>query len=300
MSAFAEQLDDFIWYLSAEKRLADNTALAYRQDLTAWAELLPSLAAGQRKPPAKEELFAALETSRGLEWSRATEARRRASLRHYAKYRALSLAEWESVLEALPASRGEAKFPKALELEEIESLLDFAPGLELEDYRDKALLEIMYASGLRVSELSALRWADVHAEDGWVRVIGKGDAERLVPTSERALRWLREYRERARPLWHESAGPSHREVVFLSRRRAPLSRMGIWKIVQRHGQRAGIEGMHPHILRHSFATHLIQGGADVRVVQILLGHRSLSATERYLKISDRELFKLFTEFHPLS
>jgi integrase/recombinase XerD len=300
MSAFAEQLDDFIWYLSAEKRLAENTAHAYRHDLTAWAQLLPTLAAGDANAPTKSELLAALETSRGLHWSRATEARRRASLRHYAKYRALSLAEWESVLEVLPAARGEAKFPKALELSEIEALLDFSPAEELEALRDKALLEIMYASGLRVSELSALRWADVNADDGWLRVIGKGDAERLVPTSQRALGWLREYRERARPQWHASASPTHREVVFLSRRRTPLSRMGIWKIVQRHGQRAGIEGMHPHILRHSFATHLIRGGADVRVVQILLGHRSLSATERYLKISDRELFKLFTEFHPLS
>jgi integrase/recombinase XerD len=296
-----ELIDEFIWYLSAERRLAENTVSSYRQDLLAWLNLLPQLGTQKAKCPPKADVLQAIEASRRHSWSKATEARRRASLRHYARFRALADESWSELLETVPATKGEDKFPKALTLEQIKEFLDFEPELcsSLESFRDKALFELMYASGLRVSEVTQLRWADVNFDEGWVRVIGKGGAERVVPTSGRAIRWVRVYCDQARGPWHDKASGPSRENVFLSKRRKPMTRMGIWKIVRRRGDASQLSEMHPHILRHSFATHLIQGGADVRVVQILLGHQSLSATERYLKISDRELFKLFTEFHPL-
>lgn len=297
MKSFDETFDDFIWYLSAERRLSENTVDSYRHDLKQWISFLPDL----KSAPTSSELIHALSLMRNLGKAKATEARSRAALRHYAKFRSLSDPSWSRVLEEVPASQGEAKFPKALELSEIQAFLNFEPhaASDPEVFRDKALLELLYASGLRVSEAISLRWADIHFDDGWLRVIGKGDSERLVPVSERALKWLLLYQNAVKELWHSSAATVSREVVFLSRRRRPLTRMGVWKIVRRRGLSVQMDELHPHVLRHSFATHLIRGGADVRVVQILLGHRTLSATERYLKISDREVFKLFTEFHPL-
>lgn len=298
MNAFDEVFDDFIWYLSAERRLAENTVASYRSDLEIWHKIFEGLS----QCPSQEAILRALAIARNENWAKATEARRRSALRHFARFRLLSDAEWSRVLEEVPAATGDAKFPKALELDEVKAFLEFSPdaGVPIEVWRDKALLELLFASGLRVSEARLLRWQDLHFEDGWVRVLGKGDQERIVPVSERALGWLKRYQAESQARWHERAPSTHKDLIFLSRRLQPLTRMGIWKLVRKRGLLVGLDDLHPHRLRHSFATHLIRGGADIRVVQILLGHRSLAATERYLKISDQEVFKLFTEFHPLS
>lgn len=299
MKPLDESLEEFLWYLSSERRLSENTAQSYKSDLLEWSKILGDLT----RIPSQSELMAALKDSHELDWARATHARRRAALRHYARYMMLFNPAWSIVLDVVPSSKSEAKFPKALSLDEIKLILDFWPQPNIssvEEFRDKAMLEIMYASGLRVSEIKDLRWSDVQFENGWLRVVGKGDSERIVPVSERALKVLREYQLVAKTVWHEFVGGHLKDRVFLSKRLRPLSRMGIWKLVRKRGDAVSLEGLHPHILRHSFATHLLQGGADVRVVQILLGHSSLNATERYLKISDKEVFDLFSEFHPLA
>jgi integrase/recombinase XerD len=292
-------LDDFLWYLQGEKRLASNSLAAYRSDLRVWKDA--GLKVFDTTAPTREDLLAVLEKFNEEAIKSSTLARRTASLRSYVRFRALfEAASWEALLAELPAPREDLPFPKALSLEEIEQFLGFDPGPDPRLLRNRALLEIIYASGLRVSEALGLNWSAVDPEQRVLRVLGKGSKERFVPYSQRAAQWLERYRGRAWPDWQSKALKKHRDTVFLSHLSKPLTRMAAWKILQKRSLEAGLDlQVHPHMLRHSFATHLLQGGADVRVVQLLLGHSSLNTTERYLKISDSELRQVFDEFHPL-
>jgi site-specific recombinase XerD len=291
-------LEDFFWYLQGERRLAPNSLSAYRSDLASWKaggfDLEGAL------PPKAEQLLATLREWEALELEASTLARRSSSLRLFIRYRALRDPSWERLLPELPVGTQDAPLPKALSVDEVRTLLEFeAHPDEPETLRNRALLELIYASGLRVSEACDLLWSQVDERQGVLRVLGKGSKERMVPYSERAGEWLFRYRDHAWAAWSDAALKKHKNHVFLSRRHKPLSRMAVWKIMQRRALVAGLEPVHPHQLRHSFATHLLQGGADVRVVQLLLGHSSLNTTERYLKLADDELRKLFDEIHPL-
>jgi integrase/recombinase XerD len=290
--------EDFFWYLQGERRLATNSLAAYRGDLSSWQAGGLDLEAPQ--PPEAADLLKTLRSWERLNLEASTLARRTSSLRLYLRYRALRDPSWERLLSELPVGSQDAPLPKALSVDEVRALLHFEPlPGEPEVLRNRALLELVYASGLRVSEACDLTWSQVDERQGVLRILGKGSKERLVPFSERAGDWLFRYRDLAWVGWAEAALKKHREHVFLSRRHKPLTRMAVWKILQRRSLEAGLDHVHPHQLRHSFATHLLQGGADVRVVQLLLGHSSLNTTERYLKIADDELRKLFDEIHPL-
>ena len=163
--------------------------------------------------------------------------------------------------------------------------------------RDRTVLEVLYATGIRVSELLGLRQADVQAEDGTVRVFGKGSKERLVPMGSSALGWIRRYKDECRPLLRHAA-PST-DVLFLNARGRPMTRMAIWKIVQTYSKRAKVEkDVHPHTFRHSFATHLLEGGADLRAVQEMLGHSDISTTQIYTHIDREYLKEVHRTFHP--
>ena len=289
-------LEDFSWYLSAERRLSPNTVSGYENDLRAWMGAGIDLGGGEAPTPTL--LREGLAQFENLGLSRATLARRIASLRLLARYRALQHPSWDSVLEHLPAGKGDDAFPKALSIAEIEQLLNFDP-VDANGMRNKALLELLYASGLRVSEALGLTWSQIDERASLVKVLGKGNKERMVPFTERTHAWLYRYRDQVWATWNEGAPKKFAGFVFLSTRKRPLSRMGLWKILKLRALEAGLDHVHPHVLRHSFATHLLQGGADVRFVQLLLGHESLNTTERYLKIADDELRKVFAEFHPL-
>ncbi|MEO5668008.1 MAG: tyrosine-type recombinase/integrase [Bdellovibrionota bacterium] len=294
----AKPLEDFLWYLQGEKRLAANSLSAYRSDLKTWNAAGLKLFASS--PPSTEELMDVLEAFEKEKFKSSTLSRRVASLRAYARYRLLFDARWQRLLEELPTPHEELPFPKALSLGEVEQLLDFDPVADARLLRNRALLELIYASGLRVSEAISLTWSAVEPERRILRVLGKGSKERFVPYSERAAGWLELYRERAWGDWQAKALKKHRDTIFLSHLAKPLTRMAVWKILQKRSLEGRLETqVHPHMLRHSFATHLLQGGADVRVVQLLLGHSSLNTTERYLKITDSELRQVFDEFHPL-
>ncbi len=294
-------LDDFLWYLQGERRFAKNTVEAYRGDLLLWRDCGFDLA--KLDPPDQENYQKIIEAFSDLPMASSTRARRLASFRLYLRYRALLSpareAAWLRLLALTPKIREELPFPKALSLGELEKFLDFPVEGESEKLRNRAIFEILYASGLRISEALSLRWEQVRREDELILVHGKGSRERWVPTSPRALDWLFRYRNEAWEAWASISPRKYRDHIFLSRRGAPLSRMGAWKLFHARSLESGVDDVHPHVLRHSFATHLLQGGADVRAVQLLLGHQSLATTERYLKISDQELKKLFAEFHPL-
>jgi integrase/recombinase XerD len=277
----SDWVDDFFWYVSGEKRLQSGLLLDGDQ--------VPDL----------ESLARCVQIYRDEGLRATTLARRLSSLRHFVKFRSFRNPEWAELLPEIPVITESESFPKALSVDDIGLLLNFDSGIDARLIRDRALLEVMYAAGLRVSEIVDLRVTDLVERSQWIRVRGKGNKERLTPVTERAWNFLIQYRDRVRPEWAQLAFPKFRDFLFLSPRRRPLTRMAVWKILRKRGLQVGIEGLHPHIFRHSFATHLLQGGADVRFVQALLGHAGLATTERYLKIADDELAQVFQKFHPL-
>ena len=290
--------------------LADYVAFARRHGVGDWSEASPSLVDGY---------FSAL-LKRGL--SGATVARRRSALRGFHRTRERARGEGADPLAALPPARRERKLPHALPVEDIERLLAQAgitrgaAAKEPLRLRDRALLELAYASGLRVSELCQLERTRVHFAERTVTVLGKGDKQRTVPFGRAAHLALREYLERARPVLaarpararaRASRGAAARvagatlrhEAVFLNARGGRLSRMGFWKILKGYARAAGLSSrVHPHALRHSFATHLLIGGADLRVVQELLGHASVTTTAIYTHLDRAYLREVHRKFHP--
>ncbi len=292
-------IEDFEWFLSGERRLAKNTAASYRYDLGAWTGA--GLDFSRPEPPTSAEFLKALELFDGEGLRATTLNRRLATFRAFVKFRALARPDWEDLLKEVPTAKNELRLPKALGVDQVQALLEFegsdpSPQNAL---RNRALLELIYAAGLRVSEAIELTWPQIDERRGLLRVMGKGQKERLVPVTERAFQWLKAYREEVWPAWSDPRSRRYAEVVFLSARRKPLTRMAVWKILAKRALAAGLDHVHPHVLRHSFATHLLQGGADVRAVQLLLGHQSLNTTERYLKVTDDELLGLFRNHHPL-
>jgi integrase/recombinase XerD len=186
--------------------------------------------------------------------------------------------------------------PHSLSESDVEALLE-APDIEKTlGLRDRAMLEMLYASGLRVSELVALRLSEVSRDSGVVRVLGKGGKERLVPIGENALDWLQRYLAEARPQLLEGQ-PS--DVLFVTARRDAMTRQSFWHLIKRHALKAGIQAtLSPHTLRHAFATHLINHGADLRVVQLLLGHSDISTTQIYTHVARERLRQLHEKHHP--
>ncbi len=278
--------------------LADYTAFARGHGLRDWRE------AGV---PLVDGYFAAL-MRRGL--ASATVARRRSALRGFHAALQRDAAGPGDPLAGLPPARRERRLPRALSIEDVERLLASPQGSGPLRLRDRALLELAYASGLRASELCGLDRTRLHLADRTVTVLGKRARERTVPLGRAAAGALAEYLERGRPVLVRprragrggpgSAGcPPRHDAVFVNVRGGRLSRMGFWKILRGHARAAGVAArVHPHALRHSFATHLLQGGADLRVVQELLGHASVTTTAIYTHLDRAYLREVHRSFHP--
>jgi integrase/recombinase XerD len=264
--------------------LADYLGFARGQGLSDWGGASATLVDGY--------LVSLLE--RGL--AGATVARRRSALRGFHAFLAgVGVAE-EDPFARLPASRSERRLPGALAVEDIERLLAQPAGDGPLALRDRAMLELAYASGLRVSEVCGLERRGLDFESRTVSVTGKGRRERVVPFGRAAERAVREYLDRARPLL---AARARHDFLFVNARGGHLSRMGFWKILRGHARSAGITArVHPHALRHSFATHLLAGGADLRVVQELLGHASVTTTAIYTHLDRGYLREVHRTFHP--
>jgi integrase/recombinase XerD len=264
--------------------LADYAGFARGQGLTDWNSASATLVDGY--------LVSLLK--RGL--AGATVARRRSALRGFHAFLAGVGVAGEDPFARLPASRAERRLPGALAIEDIERLLAQPAGETPLALRDRAMLELAYASGLRVSEVCGLERRGVDFESRTVSVSGKGRRERVVPFGRAAERAVREYLERARPVL---AARARHDFLFVNARGGHLSRMGFWKILRGHARSAGIAArVHPHALRHSFATHLLAGGADLRVVQELLGHASVTTTAIYTHLDRGYLREVHRTFHP--
>ena len=297
--ALTRPVEAYLDELRTGRRLSERTLDAYARDLADYA----AFAATQRLARWAEasltfvDAYFAGIAKRGL--STATTARRRSALRGFHAWLVRHAHADTQPLERLPAPRRERRLPHALALDDVERLLAQPQGEEPLALRDRAMLELAYASGLRVSELCGLERSRVDLAGRALTVAGKGDKERVVPFGRPAERALREYLERARPALAAHARTARGERVFLNARGGGLSRMGFWKILRGHARGAGLATrVHPHALRHSFATHLLQGGADLRVVQELLGHASVATTAIYTHLDRGYLREVHRTFHP--
>lgn len=296
VAALRPSLEAFLDELRTGRRLSPRTLDAYARDLADYADF-----AGGRgidrwtgvTPTVLDGYFAHLHR-RGL--AAATVARRRAALRGFHGWLSRRSDSTDDPLALLVAPRRDRKLPHVLAVEDVERLLAQPQGNEPLALRDRALFEVAYASGLRVSELVGLERRTVHLRDRTLTVAGKGDKQRTVPFGRSAGRALQEFLDRGRPIL---CARTRHDRVFANARGGPLSRMGFWKILRKHALAAGLATrVHPHALRHSFATHLLQGGADLRVVQELLGHASVATTAIYTHLDRAYLREVHRSFHP--
>lgn len=279
-----------------ERGLSQNTLSAYRRDLMAFAAWLQRQRAGGLLSARREDLLEYLAQRVTDAAKPRTTARLLSSLRRFYQH-----AVRDNLLTVDPSDRIEApklgrSLPKSLTEIEVESLIDAPDTTTCLGLRDRAMLELLYATGLRVSELVELRLPQVNLRQGVVRTLGKGSKERLVPMGEAAADWLQEYLQNGRP---ELVKGRSNEYLFPSNRGTAMTRQAFWYLVKRHAGRAGIhKPISPHVLRHSFATHLLNHGADLRVVQMLLGHSDLSTTQIYTHVARERLKGLHAEHHP--
>ncbi|HST32706.1 MAG TPA: site-specific tyrosine recombinase XerD [Solirubrobacteraceae bacterium] len=288
---------DFLAYLELERGLSRNTLEAYRSDLLQFGAFLARRKVGVKDATHGDLAAFIAELSGGeLPAAAATLGRKVACLRSFYKHlRREGLIEHDPTAD-LHGPRKTQRLPRVLSRQEVARLLREPKGTEPLALRDRALLEVMYACGLRVSEVTGLELGDVDLEQGMLRARGKGSKERLVPIGRQAIAALTVYSARGRPIL---VGVRSESKLFVNRRGGGLSRQGLYKIVQGHARGAGLqERMSPHTLRHSFATHLLAGGCDLRSLQEMLGHADLATTQVYTHLSAERLKDAYFSAHP--
>ena len=291
-------ISSFLVHVKVEKGLAANTVAAYQHDLTKFAAFAKkrklSLEAVRRDDVV--DFMADLYHQR-LESK--TVARHLVTLRSFFRFAQINERIAEDPTINLESPKIRRSLPGYLRLEEVERLLQQPDANNALGLRDRAMLEVLYSTGLRVSELTSLRVSDLDAKVGCVRCIGKGDKERIVPVGRKALGAVEKYLRHGRPelLKTGKAGPS--PYLFVNRRGVKISRVGVWKLLSTYGRRAGLRvSLTPHMLRHSFATHLLEGGADLRSVQLMLGHSDISTTQIYTHVVEERLKQIYKAHHP--
>jgi integrase/recombinase XerD len=285
-------LGRYLDHLSAERGLAPNTVEAYRRDLLRLREDRVE----RPETATHDELLARLRAMRLAGRSPRSVARWLVAARGFFRWLVA-----EGVLQVDPTAhldppRTWRTLPSVLSTEEVDALLAAPDRETATGLRDAAMLEVLYATGLRVSELLGLRLADLHLDASYLRCLGKGSKERVVPLGGEAEGMLQAYLATARP---ELLDGKRTPVLFVNRRGTPLTRQGFWKIIKNYGRRAGIRtSLSPHTVRHSFATHLLENGADLRSVQAMLGHADISTTQIYTHVNRERLRRLYRDFHP--
>lgn len=289
-------IDQYINYLVVEKGLAAKTVTAYAGDLRAYREFLIDQKIARIQETDTTTILKHILNQRDKGCGARTRARHLVALRGFYRY----LKE-EGISDRNPAKlvdlpKSGLKLPDVLDVADIEQLLATPDREKPLGLRDAAMLELLYAAGLRVSELVDLPLAAVHLEAGFVRVLGKGSKERIVPIGRKALAALQEYLQDARPILLK--GEASR-FMFIARAGRPMTRQGFWKLLRRYGLLAGIrKRFTPHSLRHSFASHLLEGGADLRAVQMMLGHVDIATTQIYTHVAQKRLIDIHRKFHP--
>lgn len=290
-------LEQFLLYLEFEKGFAANTILSYRRELKKFFAFIKKRNLDYLGLGEKDILdFIRQQGQRGGAVS--SQAHLISVLKSFYRYLLQDELLEFSPVSAVSLPKKWLKLPKYLSIEDIFRLLEVPDRSTVFGKRDKAVLELMYATGLRISETAQLKLADVYLDEGFLRVLGKGGKERIVPFNEISRDCLRNYLDLSRPLLLKQARP---EQVFVNYNGGMFSRQGLWKMIKAYGLKVGLAGrLTPHVLRHSFATHLVEKGADLRSVQMLLGHSSITTTEIYTHLAKDQVKKVYDQFHPRS
>jgi integrase/recombinase XerD len=292
-----ELIESFLNYISVERGLSRNTIISYSEDLKAYADYLKTRSFGSISATTKNEIVGFMMARKDRGMAANSVARSLAAIRMF--YRFLVR---ERVLKSDPSSLVESpklwkKIPETLSVNEVDTLLS-QPNVrdQKQGIRDRAILETLYATGMRVSEVVNLKLDNVNMEVGFLRCIGKGDKERVIPLGKKAITSIKRYLESSRPVLLKK---KESDVLFVSRLGKKISRQSLWKLIKRYAKLARIKKtIKPHILRHSFATHLLERGADLRSVQEMLGHANISTTQLYTHINKERLKSIHRLYHP--
>lgn len=290
-------LKEYLTYLKLEKNLSANTIASYKIDIKAFISFLQNENIDDPSQVNSNKISSFFKTLKALGLSDTSAARYFSSLKGFFLYLLKNKYIIKNPIEKVSSPKLSKKLPSVLDVSEVEKILS-RPDVENKlGLRDKAILELFYACGTRVSELINLKIGDLFFSEEIIRVFGKGSKERLIPIGSSAIKWIDQYLKRSRPLLIKKLKSEN--YLFLNSRSSKLSRMGIWKIIDRYVKEAGIvKDVHPHTFRHSFATHLLEGGADLRAVQEMLGHADISTTQIYTHIDRDYIKQVHKQYHP--
>lgn len=297
MTKLEEQIEDYLRYIQLERGLSNNTVLAYRQDLL---EFLTYLTKNEFKtwPTQATDIDAFLAYEKDQGKASSSISRLISSLRKFYQWMARQNIQKLNPMIEIDPPKKERHLPVALSVNEMERLLE-QPDVDTKlGIRDRAMLETLYATGMRVSELTNLTEDNIHLDLKLIRVLGKGSKERLVPISDLALKWLETYNEKVRDELILKSG-KYNDYVFLNGRGGKLTRQAVWQLIKKYCLLAQIDkDVTPHTLRHTFATHLLENGADLRVVQEILGHSDISTTQIYTNLTQKHIIEVYRQTHP--
>ncbi|MDD3345032.1 MAG: site-specific tyrosine recombinase XerD [Candidatus Omnitrophica bacterium] len=291
-----ELIDSFLDYLSVERGLARNTIFAYRQDLNTYLDFISGRGINALSRVSKNDVveFMLFEKDKGV--SPVSISRRLAAIRMFHRFLARERVLKEDPTALIDSPRLWKKVPDTLSLNEVESLIAQPDARVRQGIRDKAILEVLYATGMRVSESADLKVGNINLDIGFVRCIGKGNKERVIPLGKKAVNILHKYMEDSRPFFLKGKTS---DFLFVNRSGGRISRQSLWKLIKYYARKAGIKkAIKVHTLRHSFATHLLERGADLRSVQEMLGHSNISTTQIYTHIDKERLKTIHRMFHP--
>jgi len=293
-------IDAYLDHLRVERRLAEHTLESYARDLRGLAEF----AAGEERAIEqldRQGLEAYVRQMMATGLSPRSVARSVAAIRGFYRFLVLDRRLDHSPADDLMPPRAWPALPKHLSMDDVDLLLSQPDVASPFGLRDRAMIELLYATGMRVSELIEVRAADLHLDQEYLTCVGKGNKERIIPIGEQAADWVRRYQRDGRPVLGARARQLRRADphLFLNARGRGLSRVGFWQILTAYGRKAGLRAsLSPHVLRHSFATHLLERGADLRAIQMMLGHADLSTTQIYTHVIEARLRSVYERFHP--
>lgn len=289
-------LKEYIYYVSVEKGLAKNTLESYNRDLRGYISYLQQSGISAMEDSSRNNIVGYLLNLKQSGKSTSTLSRNLSSIRSFYSYLFQENQLAENPALDFESPKIDKKLPRVLSLQEMELLLDQPDQLHVTGVRDKAMLEVIYATGIRVSELISLDTGDINSEAGFIRCLGKGSRERIIPLGSIAVRNLERYLADGRPKLVRQKGE---DALFVNQHGKRLTRQGFWKILKQYARTAGIsKEITPHTMRHSFATHLLENGADLRSVQEMLGHADISTTQIYTQVTKRKLRDVYEKAHP--
>ncbi|WP_034987469.1 site-specific tyrosine recombinase XerD [Liquorilactobacillus sucicola] len=289
-------IEDYLHYLTVERGLSKNTVMSYRNDLIQFASFLQKQQISSFNNVKRQTVIDFMQQETTQKKATSSIVRSVTSLRKFFQY----LMEEERILQdpmqLIDAPKRKEHLPEVLSTKEVEKLLNSPDTEKKLGLRNRAILEVMYATGLRVSEIVNLQLANLHLSMGLIQTLGKGSKERIVPIGDQAIKWVERYLQTARP---ELLGRQRSSYLFLNNHGHQLTRQGIWKNLKAEVKKAGInKNVTPHTLRHSFATHILENGADLRIVQELLGHADIATTQIYTHLSKKRLADIYQRYHP--